>query len=397
MDTSTTELLKKKPPADPISTALGAADQGSQAIVAPPKNIEVKYMDLPDQKFPGPLSMIAGGIADTASFIANAPFDRSSRAEQNRTGLDSTAEVAAEQKRTAATGISAPPAVKVDTPPAVANGRDSNGVITADSANAAMGGDMQRSGGIFGTMDLKGANDIMARENASRGEMIDNMIKAQGGNGIGILGVDASGMTQTDRDNAEKTARWRQDDLIAQASKGNQAAVAAALNANAQTNGQQLAHDAAISGQGITARGQDIQAKIDATRLNGNPVDNALKQAQTQGIAATTGTSNTMLDLQKKAIAGDAAALATLRAINGKNSDDHARYMPATKKIYNEMGQVIGEDIVPFDKSTGQSVGGSAPAKQYAITADQRKQVEASLPKGMTFEQYAKQHNIVVK
>lgn len=50
-----------------------------------------------------------------------------------------------------------------------------------------MGSDMQRSGGVFGTMDMKGVNDIMARENQARGEMIDSMIKANGGNGIAIL------------------------------------------------------------------------------------------------------------------------------------------------------------------------------------------------------------------
>jgi hypothetical protein len=66
-------------------------------------------------------------------------------------------------------------------------GRDAAGIITADSAKAAMADPMQRSGGVFGTIDMKGVNEIMARENKARGEMIDSMIAANGGNGVGIL------------------------------------------------------------------------------------------------------------------------------------------------------------------------------------------------------------------
>lgn len=66
-------------------------------------------------------------------------------------------------------------------------GRDANGIITADSAKAALAEPMQRSGGIFGTYDGKGVNDILARENKARGEMIDSMIAANGGNGIAVL------------------------------------------------------------------------------------------------------------------------------------------------------------------------------------------------------------------
>ena len=31
--------------------------------------------------------------------------------------------------------------------------------------------------------------------------------------------------------------------------------------------------------------------------------------------------------------------------------------MPVTKKVYNELGQVVGEDVGAFDKRTGQAVG----------------------------------------
>lgn len=143
-------------------------------------------------------------------------------------------------------------------------GRDASGTITADSAQAAMGADMQRSGGIFGTIDMKGVNDIMARENKTRGEMIDSMIASNGGNGINILGdggIEAA--------NAEKTARWRQDELLEKASRGNQGAVAAAIQANASGDaearrneialrGQDLGYGAKMAQQGLTARGQEL-------------------------------------------------------------------------------------------------------------------------------------------
>ena len=87
---------------------------------------------------------------------------------------------------------------------------------------------MQRSAGVFGTMDGAGVNGILERENKARAGMIDSMVEGNGGNGIGLLGVDQNGMTQTDRDNQEKTRRWRQDDLLAQAKGGNQAAGALA-------------------------------------------------------------------------------------------------------------------------------------------------------------------------
>lgn len=143
-------------------------------------------------------------------------------------------------------------------------GRDSSGIITADSAQAAAGADMQRPGGISGGIDMAGVNGILARENKARGEMIDSMIAANGGNGINILsdgGIEAA--------NAEKTARWRQDELIDKASRGNQGAVAAAIHANASGDaearrneiamrGQDLGYGARLAAQGLTARGQDL-------------------------------------------------------------------------------------------------------------------------------------------
>ena len=161
-------------------------------------------------------------------------------------------------------------------------------VVTAESAADAKGKDMQRSAGVFGTMDGAGVNGILERENKARAGMIDSMVEGNGGNGIGLLGVDQNGMTQTDRDNQEKTRRWRQDDLLAQAKGGNQAAGALASSlAQGDTQrdvelsrqgsvreglalharGQTLANAAEMAKLGLTARGQDLSAARDDQRI----------------------------------------------------------------------------------------------------------------------------------
>lgn len=151
-------------------------------------------------------------------------------------------------------------------------GRDASGVITADSAKAVMGNDMQRSGGVFGGIDMAGANAIMARENKARGEMIDSMIAANGGNGIAILGdggIEAA--------NAEKTNRWALDDLesrmkgagtrteraaygqaLNQAIAGQNQQAAEAIRQEGIARGQDLGYGAKMAAQGLTARGQEL-------------------------------------------------------------------------------------------------------------------------------------------
>lgn len=139
-------------------------------------------------------------------------------------------------------------------------GRNEQGVITAESAQSAVGNPMTRSGGIIGSIDMAGVNGILARENQARGEMIDSSIRANGGNGIGILsdgGIEAA--------NAEKTQRWRQDELLAKASGGNRAA-GEAIQANARMAGDQLHSAIAMRGQdvgaGITARTQEMKGQL---------------------------------------------------------------------------------------------------------------------------------------
>lgn len=110
-----------------------------------------------------------------------------------------------------------------------------------------------------------------------------------GGVAPGLLGVGGDGKTDIERDNAEKTARWRQDDMISLASRGNQGAISAAINANARSEdmagnnatslqtaamqsdaakyGHQVNAMQSAARDGVTMRGQDINAMSDAARL----------------------------------------------------------------------------------------------------------------------------------
>jgi hypothetical protein len=90
--------------------------------------------------------------------------------------------------------------------------------------------------GMNGKMAGGDATNVLEKLNRYA-EMIDAM-NPSGGSGGHVLGEVAPGMTQTDIDNAEKTARWRQDDLIGKLGRGhgNDAAIVAAIGANARSN-----------------------------------------------------------------------------------------------------------------------------------------------------------------
>lgn len=164
------------------------------------------------------------------------------------------------------------------------------GPITAETANAAMGAPMQRAGGIAGSIDMKGVNDTLERENKARGELIDLSIKANGGNGIAVL------PDRTEAENAEKTERWRQDELLGKmqgVGRSGAAAIGQALATSIagqnQIRAEELRQQGATEQRGITAgierdkmagvdqraaernqvalRGQDVTASTAADRL----------------------------------------------------------------------------------------------------------------------------------
>lgn len=186
----------------------------------------------------------------------------------------------------------------------------------------------------------------MANANKIRGEMIANRDKdiPAGGYGPGILGDGGIAA-----DNAEKTARWRQDDLIAHSNRGNQATIAAALNATARSGdvaGTNATHLQTAAMQSDAAkRGHEVNAQIAAGRDNTsmrNTDVNAANDKEKNGILA-----------------------AQVKLPNYSN-----RYIALpNRKVYNELGQVTGEEPGGmFDAATGQPVqaqGASSPKQEY--------------------------------
>ncbi len=168
---------------------------------------------------------------------------------------------------------------------AMPTGRNDPGVITADSAAAAMGNPMTRSGGIAGSYDGKGINEIMARENKARGEMIDSMIKANGGNGIAVLPDNNQQQQQqvpsiSDLQSAMKSAGTRTE----------RAAYGQALN-QAISGQNQLAHEQMRQQGAMDQRG--ITAGIEKERMAGidhRAADRNQVQVRGQDMTASTAT-----------------------------------------------------------------------------------------------------------
>ena len=220
--------------------------------------------------------------------------------------------------------------------------------------------------------------DRHARANAITQSIIDK--QPQGG--IGIL----NDPNNVDAANAEKTARWRQDELLRAGKYGNRAA-GEAIQANARLAGDQLHSATTQRGQditgGIAARGQDLAAQTAAKQL---AVDSPLKDAQAQGILAQTDSARMLADIQKKALAGDAQAAASYRAMTGKSAPASDRYMTV------QGGEEIGPDGMTkikrpggvFDAQTQQFVSMNGGQQQGPSQAD----LEHTAKKhGMTVDQ----------
>lgn len=203
-------------------------------------------------------------------------------------------------------------------------GRNDQGVITAETAQATVGNPMLRSGGIAGSYDGKGVNEIMARENATRQEMINNQITQPSPTGIAAPPVD-----QVEIDNAEKTRRWAIEDAVSRAPANQRAALTIQAMNHDQSNqtaqrGLDKASATADSHNNVIMRGQDIGSRTDASRL---AVENPLKQAQTQGILAQNDSAKALSDLQSKYQAEtdpakQAAMAEQIRVITGKGRAD---------------------------------------------------------------------------
>ena len=228
-----------------------------------------------------------------------------------------------------------PPSGSLSLSPRFGPGRDASGVITADSAKAAYGNDMQRSGGVFGTMDMAGVNGILERENKARGEMIDLSIKANGGNGVASL------PDYTAAENVEKTNRWALDDMVGRmksaGTRTERAALGQAMNtmiagqnqmaveeqrqqglSNSELarqgltmRGQDLALQRAQERNDVIARGQDVRADVAGERIASNEAIAGARIAERAGRPEQTGRlttaqqrSNAEIDAARTAIAG---------------------------------------------------------------------------------------------
>lgn len=191
--------------------------------------------------------------------------------------------------------------------------------------------------------------------------------------------------------NAEKTARWRQDELIgALKQSGNRhgkSALGQALAAEisgqnglaAETLRQQTARDAqsmnannAAVTQGLTRRAQDQAAardaernRVDELRLAGNPLDNQARQLEinqkTRINTLQEQAVNGKTDEEKQAARQSLAAL----GIGSKAQDEYdARVVESWDK-----GTKNGEQVVTYNKRTGQQVNQSSaqmsPQQEY--------------------------------
>lgn len=204
---------------------------------------------------------------------------------------------------------------------------------------------------------------------------------------------------QNEAANAEKTARWRQDELIgALKQSGNRhgksalgQALAAEINGQnglaAETLRQQTARDAqslnannAAVTQGLTRRAQDQAAardternRVDELRLAGNPLDNQERQLEINRKARINA-------LQEQAINGktDEEKQSAIKALNSLSGRQEAKYKALTAGGgKNAMGEVMPERVVVVDENTGRFINEGAPQ-----AGDMLAEAKAAIAKG---------------
>lgn len=240
--------------------------------------------------------------------------------------------------------------------PVPAPGRNANGVITDETAQAALGADMQRPGGVFGTMDGQGVNDILARENKARGEMIDSMIAANGGNGIAIL------PDRTNEPNIQMQLNKLSPAEFAKYQLAQQANDTSRYNNDAQANatmyGHQVNAQRAAGHDQVLMRGQDKLAATEAAKLAGNPIDSQTKKLQLESAtqvaelqkqyrAEKDPTRKAALAEEMRVLAGKdkAATFSAIHAAGGtfidpKNPLQVQKHADTVYKLNNQTGQI---------------------------------------------------------
>ena len=170
-----------------------------------------------------------------------------------------------------------------------------------------------------------------------------SMIDSQPAGGMAILG------DSTEAENAEKTQRWREDDLMAKAKAGVRGAAEAlqahimGKNALAVEQARGQNHLAAEQARNaVTMRGQDLNAQNEAARLAGNPLANELINTQITAGQQSNAKTKAQSDLLAR-ISGEtdpakrSALIDSLLAGQGKNPSEH-RYVKV------DGGEEIGPD-----------------------------------------------------
>ena len=123
------------------------------------------------------------------------------------------------------------------------------------------------------------------------------------------------------------------------------------------------------------------QQAVQGLGIMGNPAENQLKQAQTES-------AQMLAEIQKKAIAGDPQALAIYKALTQKGGADYKdRYITLpNRKVYNDMGQITGEESGGiFDAATGQPVSaptGKQTAQQQGPSFASKADLQAAIKAG---------------
>ncbi len=224
--------------------------------------------------------------------------------------------------------------------------------------------------------DVQEGLDRHARANAVWQSVIDK--QPQGG--IAILGDGGIAA-----DNAEKTARWRQDDLLAQAKGGNRAAGEVAretargqnqIAAEAIRGGTQLASEQGRNA--VAMRGQDINAQSDANRIAGNPLDNQIKQNQVAAGAMTNANAKQLQDLHaaygsETDPAKQRAIAEQIRALSGKGGADRFLVVPGGEEIGPDGMTKIRRPSSVFDTGTRQPISMDQGQQGGASGADKIK------------------------
>ena len=144
------------------------------------------------------------------------------------------------------------------------------------------------------SINMQANNDSLARANAIRQQMIDG-----DGEGPKVTMLENSGLKETQALMDKWGRQDMQREMLQEMSRNPRAAnaiaglAANANNTEAQLRGQDIEASTAeqnalsrLAGQGVAAetekRGQDLRAASEAAKLAGNPLTNALVQAQTE-------------------------------------------------------------------------------------------------------------------